>query len=474
MTAGGLQRAIDSAAPSGRVLALLPRGEAIRTHVYSGALDHVAEHIPVHLGSVDPSPEVWDLLERRFASATRLISTTESRAIRLLREALETAHTRWVRSEAARERWRRRDMEASSGAATAKNLLKRELTRPLANPTSLHMLDRAYERASLRAPRPSEADLLDEIRPSLVFNTSHVHSRIAEPLVMQARRQRIPTAAFLFSWDNLTSQGRIVPRYDSYLAWNEHIRHDLLRIYPHVDPEAVMVTGTPQFDFHFWPEMAWSRARLCAEIGADPNRPLVLYTTGMPNHMPDEQWIVQDLADRLRAGGDAQLVVRVYAKDRSGRFDNLMARRSDIVFAPSYWEQNWLTPLPNDTPLLTNLLRHADVGVNVASTVSLELCMFDRPVVNVAYNPPTVKKGTIDYAAYYAFDHYRPVVQSGAVELASSPDELDSAVRTALAVPSAASAARRTLLEGMFGPTLDGRSHERVAAAILRLAGIAG
>jgi hypothetical protein len=241
-----------------------------------------------------------------------------------------------------------------------------------------------------------------------------------------------------------------------------------------VRADDVVVTGTPQFDFHFWPETHWSRQRLCDEIGADPARPLVLYTTGMPNHMPGEPDLVEQLADGLVArGSDAQLVVRVYAKDLTGRFDELRARRRDILFPCVPWEPRWLTPLPEDGELLTNLLLHASVGLNVASTVSLELAMFDHPVVNLGYNPPGVPSSEIDFARYYRFDHYRPVVESGAIEVAGSADDAVTMVLAGIDAPERRHSQRRRLLSDMFADTLDGRSHVRVAQAILDVAGAA-
>ncbi len=159
-------------------------------------------------------------------------------------------------------------------------------------------------------------------------------------------------------------------------------------------------------------------------LSTDPARPIVLYATGMPNHMPGEDQLVEGIADLLgemKSSGPPQLLVRVYAKDRSGRFEPLKRRRPDILFPAVPWEVNWLTPLPADLPFWTNTLRHSALGINVASTVSLELCMFDKPVINVGYNPPSVPEGELSYARYYRFDHYAPVVASGAVRLAKSP-----------------------------------------------------
>jgi hypothetical protein len=456
------------------LLAILPRGEAIRNFVYTGALDRVAQSGRVSVLSVLPSPQIEDLLCSRYGSVVELKSITDRWFVRIQTELLDMAHGRWLWSEAARERWRIRDFEAAITGTRTKRWLKKLACFPFANKTGLGFLSwlECYSSRVLRSEE-TYVELLRSLKPSLVFNGSHVHSRIANPAVKAARWLGIPTAAFIFSWDNLTSQGRIVPNYDFYLVWNQSIREQLLRIYPAVDPARVIVTGSPQFDFHFRPDFFWSRREFCHRVGADPDRPIVLYSTGMPNHMPGEERIVERIGDVLRSmrgTGQPQLLVRVYPKDQTGRFEDLRRRRPDILFQQVPWQSKWLTPEPVDSYLWTNTLRHTAVGINVASTVSLELCMFDKPVINIGYNPPGVDIRPIDYRRYYEFDHYRPVVESGAVDVAQSETDLRRMLDLALIEPERSSKTRRALLRTMFGETLDGRSAHRVAAQLVALA----
>ncbi|HEY1558638.1 MAG TPA: hypothetical protein VGF94_27635 [Kofleriaceae bacterium] len=316
-------------------------------------------------------------------------------------------------------------------------------------------------------------DYMRRHRPALVFNGSHIHNTSSLPVVRAAQWAGIPTAAFLFSWDNLTSQGRIKPTYDGYLVWNEAIKADLLRQYPRTRPDRVFVTGTPQFDFHFRPEFRLSREELCARVGADPARPIVLYSTGMARQMPHEPRIVEGVARALaqvRGVPRPQLLVRLYPKDRSGRFDALKAKQlPDVLFPDVAWEPRWLTPRLEDCAMLTSTLAHAAIGINVASTISLELCMFDKPVLNIGYDPPGVDVHPISYARYYTFDHYKPVVDSGAVEVVASEDALVAALQSAFDRPEARAVQRQRLLERFFGSTLDGQASSRVAAALLAL-----
>jgi hypothetical protein len=459
---------------SSAIVCLFPRGEAIRNFAYGGALEMLQAQRGCAALSVKPNEQIWQHLASRCRDLRSLEEFHERYPVRILREVLDMAHGRWLWSEAAQERWRLRDAEAITANDKLKRWGKKVVATPLSSRAGLNLLSRT-ERAASRALNPTKRylDLFREWQPSLVFNASHVHSRNAIQAVQSAQWLGIPTATFIFSWDNLTSQGRVLPPYDYYLVWNETLKRQLLDIYRFVHPEQVFVTGTPQFDSHFQLENYWSREEFCRRVGADPRRPIVMYATGMPNHMPGEDQIVEAIGDTLnemKEFGPPQLLVRVYAKDRSGRFEPLKHRRPDILFPAVPWEVNWLTPLPADLPLWTNTLRHSALGINVASTVSLELCMFDKPVINVGYNPPSVPEGELSYARYYRFDHYAPVVASGAVRVAGSLTEMRGMIRDALAHPETGRAERAALLHSFFADTLDGRSGERVANVLLDLA----
>lgn len=465
---------VDQDQRSSHLVVVLPRGEAIRNFSQSGMLDLVSERADLTVMSVVPDAAFMERLAHKHNRVLPLRDENERYPVRILRELLDMAHGRILWSQAAQERWRVRNLEADTPNKRIKWYGKKLACSPFASVAGIRILER-WERWISRAFNSAEHYVLlyREIRPTLVFNGSHVHSRVAVQAVQAARWLGIPTATFIFSWDNLTSQGRILPAYDYYLVWNDDLKQQLLRIYPKIQSENVFVTGTPQFDFHFRRESYWSREEFCDKVGADPARRFVLYSTGMANHMPGEPSIVEQIADMLtemKDLGSPQLLVRVYPKDRTQRFEDLRRRRSDILFPDARWIEAWLTPTEEDNRLLTNTLRHVDVGVNVASTVSLELCMFNKPALNVGYNPPGAVPVRVPYARYYEYDHYRPVVESGAVQLARTPDEMRALLREALTCPSRHEGARRALLQRMFGGSLDGRSSDRVAETLLKLA----
>jgi hypothetical protein len=456
-----------------RIVAIIPRGEVIRNFIYTGALDEIAENIDVSLISVSPSESMNSMLKENYGDVHQLKEFKERWIVRFQREVIATAHNRWIWSKAAQERARLRKIEAQTIKQKAFWSIKRAISYPFANRKGLNILS-AIERTSSRVFRSTDEylNLMKSLKPTLVFNGSHVHSRVATQAVEAAQWLGLPTATFVFSWDNLTSQGRIMLPYDYYLVWNEDVKRQLLEMYEWIRDEQVFVTGTPQFDFHFQSKFYQTREEFCKKIGADQSRPIVLYSTGMANHMPGEHEIVEEIADMLKEiapENPPQLMVRVYPKDLTGRFDEVKKRRTDILFPKIAWEEGWQTPKFEDSFDLVNTFRHVDFGINVASTISLELCMFDKPAINVGYNPRSVDEKELSYATYYNFDHYRPVVESGAVEVAYSREQMGELIRKAIENPGDRTNDRKALIEKMFGTSLDGKSAHRVAKALLEI-----
>lgn len=468
----------DSFAPSvksERIVALIPRGEVIRNFVYSGALDEIAANADLSLLTVSAEAEMDEILRKRFENVYPLKDYEEKWLVRFQRELMDVAHGRWLWSRAAQERWRLRDSEAVTVKQKAIRRAKKIISYPFSNCAGLRILNKSERLSSRWLKTTNEyVELFNDLKPSLVFNGSHIHSTIATQAIQAAQWLGIPTATFIFSWDNLTSQGRITLPYDYFLVWNETLKQQLLKMYEWIRPEQVFVTGTPQFDLHFRPEFYWSREKFCESVGADSSRPIVLYSTGMANHMPGEPEIVEGIADILKdfePDKRPQLLVRVYPKDLTGRFDELKQHRPDILFPKIEWEASWLTPKFEDSYALVNTLRHSAVGINVASTISLELCMFDKPALNVGYNPPSVGREVLSYADYYEFDHYKPIVESGAVQVAYSKEEMKTLLRASLEKSGERKKEREKLIAGMFGATLDGNSAKRVAESLLKIAG---
>ncbi|MCZ7545722.1 MAG: hypothetical protein M5R40_20375 [Anaerolineae bacterium] len=164
--------------------------------------------------------------------------------------------------------------------------------------------------------------------------------------------------------------------------------------------------------------------------------------------------------------------MRTYIKGISPEMGALSERNlPDVVFPPMLWDPEWLMPHEDDLTLYTNLLRHASLGINAASTVSLELLMHDKPVINLDFDPPGSNlPSALGYHRHIIFDHYHPVAESGAVMVARSPDDMRATLQRGLSMPEADSSVRRQFIQDLFDQRLDGCAGQRVAEGLLDLA----
>jgi hypothetical protein len=171
----------------------------------------------------------------------------------------------------------------------------------------------------------------------------------------------------------------------------------------------------------------------------------------MSHHLPYEPYVVERIADKIKEiGVKYRLVVRTYAKDKYDVFEELKKKRPDIIIPNVQWEKNYQTPLEDDQIFFSSLLKHCIAGMNVASTVSLELCIFDKPTINIGYNPPGKDIYPYNYTRFYYFDHYKPIVDSGAVEVASNENELAYLLNEAIINPGKNSEKRKALINNFF------------------------
>ncbi len=461
-----------------RIVVVVPRGEAVRNFIYSDTLRLLSENARVTLLSVVTNEAV---LAKARPFVEEIISIEEHPVKALpayLRTLTENAHDRWLWSKAAQNNWELRGRRArqQGGFQRLQWPVVAASSRFLGNNPCLHALT-AIERSlqwRLRTTRKYD-ELFARLKPDLVFNGSHIHGAAGELPLRVAQRLGIRTAGFIFSWDNLTSRSRIMVPYDYWLVWHEQMKRQLLSIYPRIQESNVFVTGTPQMDFHFKPELVMSRQELARRIGIDPTRRFILYTTGIDRHFYQEHLHVELVIKLLKELGlpvRPQLVVRNYIKGTSPEMKALSARKMpDVVFPPMLWDMAWATPRPEDLELYCSLVHHAAMSINAASTVTLEFILKDKPVINLDFDPPGSKLAPCDgFKRHICLDHFWPVVQSGATMVAQSEDDMRRMLIRGLTQPEGDRVARQRFVSDFFGITADGKSGQRVAKTLLRLA----
>jgi hypothetical protein len=344
-----------------------------------------------------------------------------------------------------------------------------------AAPPATRVLERAADRLA-RQGRDLEPirRQLQQIDPDLIWSTVSV-SCWETPYRLVARDLGLPVATSILSFDNLTSRGPLA-RDQHYLVWGARMKAQLLRLYPELDERHVTITGTPQFDFHRRPSCVWTRERTLQVLGVPPGGRYFLYGASHAVLTPEEPRLVAQLASRLDGRPELAshaLVVRLHPLDDAPRWMPHVGAQARVRLSPAFATSSaaadgWTVPSADDHARLTSSLAHADGCLNIASTLSLDAAILDRPVICLDFTTEPQSPRDMLYAEYGA-EHYAPLVASGGIRLAHSWEELLDLMTAAIDAPARDRHLRERMVEEECGP-VDGHAAERVARTLITLA----
>jgi hypothetical protein len=330
----------------------------------------------------------------------------------------------------------------------------------------------AIQKLFLRQVRSPEAvNQLRELRPAALISTSPFREH--EPgIIAAARNLGIPVLALVTAWDNITTKGRIMFPCEGYLVWSEQMKRDLHQFYPKSRQVPVYIIGAPQFDVFFQDRFCQTREEFCATQGLRPDIPTIVYALGSPNLLREHHGALY-LARRIVNGdlGDVQLLVRPHPLFDEGKEASEFASFGPrvVVQQPSETDSSTMKRFQDKYHIAewVNTLRYADVVVNLSSTFTVDAAIFDRPVVNLDFDPePGQPNQALVKDINHLWTHFKPIAESGGVQLVNNLQEVVEAVRTYLQQPDLHREQRRWIAEYVCG-YLDGRSGERMAHATL-------
>ena len=277
-------------------------------------------------------------------------------------------------------------------------------------------------------PQRAHDYLFEKYKPDLVFNTA---SGGDGGVLKSAQRFGVRTVDMPKSCDNL-SKVLFNTKADYLVVWGDFMKQQAVKFQGY-KPEEVVVTGIPQFDFYS-PRKAsnllLSREEFCKKFNFDPKKKIILYGSAGAN-LTDEPGYVELISEFVKEKklGEVNILVRPHLgyKDDIKRFIKLEHLPNVAVDATDKqgdrfkdkWDTSW-----DHVINLFNSLRHADVCVNVASTLILDATACGTPVINPNFDiDENADPYTWSVRRLYKDDYIKAVLGTGAVCFPGSKEE---------------------------------------------------
>jgi len=317
---------------------------------------------------------------------------------------------------------------------------------------------------------------LREEQPDVLLLSPVVHFGSAQAdLVASATRLGIPVGMLLFSWDNLSTKGRLHRRPDWMFVWNDRQRTEAAQL--HGFPEdRVVVVGAPRFDGFFSLRRQMSAEQFLSPLGLDPAAPTLLYVCSSPFVSAGELAFVHKWLRALRASGGAARAANVIVRPHPDiallgpdvaveQFRWPAARGMQGLVSRPFDDARALVLRTSDRAMrgLYECIAHSAAVVGLNTSAELEAAIVGRPVY-------TVLAGDSDADGQASTLHFHYLLEptGGFVRSAGGLDEHIAQLDAEVDSPSGGAAIRRFVGEFLRPHGIDRPVSPLLAEAIER------
>ena len=281
---------------------------------------------------------------------------------------------------------------------------------------------------------------LEKERPAIVFCTNQRHIATVAPL-LAAKDLGIPTATFIFSWDNLPKATMVIET-DYYFVWSDYMKNELLFYYPYIKPEQIIITGSPQFEMHFDKNNLLTKEAFFKQNGLDLAKKYICFSGNDKTSSPDDPKYLEDIAKAVRKlntqGNNIGVIFRRSPVDFSNRFDFIKEKyNKEVIFIDPLWKSlstSWDSILPTieDNFLFSNLAEHTELVITIGSSTVFDFIAHNKPTAYLKYNQKEQLNKKWDIYKCYGFVHFRSMPSQEVVFWINNPDEMAADILNAM------------------------------------------
>ncbi len=313
------------------------------------------------------------------------------------------------------------------------------------------------------------AELFDKYQPDLIFAT-HLYGWFDALLLAEARRREIKSVGMPAGWDHLDKY--YIPFHtDSLLVPSNQVK-DMAIDFQAYDSTRISLTGYSHFDFIVDKTILKSREEIMKSLDFPVNAKVIIYVSGSA-YCPDEPDIIETMLKWMDEGkfglDDVRLVIRPYAggrtKDRE--FDMQKFNRFEEHPRVRFYRREFWGDVEK-SKYFVNLLHHSDLVISIYSTAVLEAAIHDRPLLALSFDGYQVQPFERSIRRFEEFDHFKSVLDTGAVKVARSFDELFKMTDGYIKDPTL-DGEKREILRNEICYKLDGQSSRRIYEGVMSM-----
>lgn len=313
------------------------------------------------------------------------------------------------------------------------------------------------------------AALFNRYHPDAVFATN-VYAQLDVDLLREAKRCVTPTIGMVKSWDNITSRGLIRQHPERWVVQTNIMRNDLQN-YADAISDSIAVSGVPKYDMYFLPDNE-ERISFWKRYGVDGSKKVILYLEPGIQLAPHghEIWpMLDEFISKGKIHEAVDLFISVHPAYRIREdIAQTLTHAKVVRFGYRLQEKStksWEFSKEAMRDLMRSV-RYCDLVITSASTMNIESSIFDKPIINIAFDGTRSLPYQESIRQYYDYSHLKPIVHSGGVKVAHSPGELLEQINFLLAHPEWGREGRRHIV-GDQCVYEDGKAAERIAKAVL-------
>lgn len=255
--------------------------------------------------------------------------------------------------------------------------------------------------------------VFDKEKPKKLFCT-HQRAVIAAPIFAAAKDAGIKTVTAIYSWDNLP-KARLALRSDYYIVWSPYMRKELKLYYPEIQNNQIKVLGTPQFQFHSKDKYIWSKKEFATFYNLDLSKKWICFSGDDKTTSPHDPEYLEHIAEEIfnsNLNDFWEILLRPVPTEGFEKYQHVLDRFPDLIKkcgAAWHLSSNWtnIFPLEKDLYILSSLCHHADVVVNVGSTMALDFSMHNKPSIFINYEADIRSNWSIKRV--YNFEHFKTI-----------------------------------------------------------------